>query len=92
MMNTREVLVKSLEDVCFSETAITMEMRENPDTGIGINMDIVIREVSNDENMIYIDIDEGSFAIDAANVEVDRNANYYECYGNDANVIFVFRF
>ena len=92
MMNTREILVKRLEDVCYNETTITMEMKANLDLGVGMSLDVVLRDVSDDENMIYIDIDEGSFTIDATNVEHDESADYYECYGNDANIIFGFMF
>lgn len=92
MMNTREALVERLNDVCYNETVITMEMKTNPDLGVGMSLDAFVRDVSDDENMIYIDIDEGSFTIDATNVEHDESADYYECYGNDANIIFGFMF
>lgn len=92
MMDTREMLVRRLDDVCYNETAITMEMKVNPDMGFGMSLDVVLRDVSNDENIIYIDVDNGSFSIDATNVEYDDTVNSFTCYGDDNNVIFEFLF
>ena len=92
MMNAREALVKRLEDVCYTKIAITVGMRTNPDMGIGINMDVVLEDVSDDENMIYLEIENGTFSVDATNVEYDETIDCYECYGNDGNVVFEFIF